>query len=172
MIEEMYKVGFRWIHFGLESGSERILKLMNKEMNVELVKNIINEVKDIGYRVRTSFILDYPGTTIEDVKKTKELIMAIKPHEIRLHYLAYRVGTPVFLEHKDIASKSQYIHSNKPNIENDSLRDEIKTLIDSLKNNKYEIITDKVNWDLYNNQGKEMRVAAFVPIKYGMCWYE
>ena len=31
MLEKMYEAGFRWIHFGLESGSQRLLKTMNKE---------------------------------------------------------------------------------------------------------------------------------------------
>ena len=172
MLEKMYEVGFRWIHFGLESGSQRLLKTMNKEMNIEKVKQIILEVKNIGYRVRTSFILDYPGTTKEDLLKTKEMILAIKPHELRLHYLAYRVGTPVFEENKNISNKSQYIHNNKPNVENDELTYEIDNLLSELKDNGYNLITDEFDWNIYNNGDKETRIAAFTPIKYGMCWYE
>ena len=168
----MYEVGFRWIHFGIESGNEEILKRMNKDMNLKTIINIINEVKNIGFRVRTSFILDYPGTTKEDIIKTKNLILNIKPHELRLHYLAYRVGTPIFYENKDIENKTQYIHSNKPNIENDSLTNEINELVNELKKNGYNIITNECDWNKYNNGDKETRIAAFTPIKYGMCWYE
>lgn len=172
LLEEMYKVGFRWIHFGLESGSSRILKLMNKDMDVERIKQIILEVKSLGYRVRASFILDYPSSTKEDLEKTKNLILAIKPHELRLHYLAYRVGTPVFLENEDVSNKSQYIHNNKPNVENSDLTNEIDILLDELKNNNYNLITDDVDWNIYNDKDKEIRIVAFTPIKYGMCWYE
>lgn len=172
MLEEMYKVGFRWIHFGLESGSPKILKMMNKEMDVKRVEEIIKEVKDMGYRVRTSFILDYPGTKVEDLKKTRKLLKSIKPHELRLHYLAYRYGTPVYEENGNVINKTQYIHGNKPNIENKDLEHEIELLLKDLKKEGYEIITDNVDWMKYNNQDKEMKVAAFVPIKYGMCWYE
>ena len=172
MLETMYEVGFRWIHFGLESGSQNILKIMNKEMDIERVKQIILEVKNIGYRVRTSFILDYPGTTKEDLLKTKEMIFSIKPHELILHYLAYRVGTPVFEENKNISNKSQYIHNNKPNVENDDLTYEIENLLNDLKDNDYNLITDEFDWNIYNNGDRETRIAAFTPIKYGMCWYE
>ena len=172
MLKKMYEVGFRWIHFGLESGSQRILKIMNKEMNIEEIKQIILEVKNIGYRVRTSFILDYPSTTKEDLLKTKELILSIKPHELRLHYLAYRVGTPVFLENKNIENKSQYIHNNKPNIENSELTNEINNLLNDLKNNGYNLITEEFDWNKFNNGDKDTKIAAFTPIKYGMCWYE
>ena len=172
MLKKMYEVGFRWIHFGLESGSQKILKMMNKEMDVEEIKQIILEVKNIGYRVRTSFILDYPSTTKEDLLKTKELILSIKPHELRLHYLAYRVGTPVFLENKNIENKSQYIHNNKPNIENSELTNEINNLLNDLKNNGYNLITEEFDWNKFNNGDKDTKIAAFTPIKYGMCWYE
>lgn len=172
MIEEMYKVGFRWIHFGLESGSLKILKMMNKDMDIDKIKSIIKEVKDIGYRVRASFILDYPGSTKEDIQMTKDLILSIKPHELRLHYLAYRVGTPVFEENNGITNKSQYIHSNKPNVENQELTKEIDLLLNELKNNNYNLITNDVDWNNYNNGSKETRIVAFTPIKYGMCWYE
>lgn len=172
LFEEMYKVGFRWIHFGIESGSEEVLKRMNKEMDIDYVKNVINEVKEIGYRIRTSFILDYPGSTEEDIIKTRKLINEITPHELRLHYLAYRVGTPVFNENKDVKNKTQYIHSNKPNNENDNLSNEINLLIEDLKNNNYSIITDNINWNDFNDGDKDSRIASLIPIKYGMCWYE
>ena len=144
MLAEMYSVGFRWIHFGLESGSEKILKAMHKEMDIEKVKQIILEAKQMGYRVRASFILDYPSTTKEDLEKTKELILTIKPHELRLHYLAYRVSTPVFEENKNIPNKSQYIHNNKPNVENINLTAEIDSLLTELKKNNYNIVTNDV----------------------------
>lgn len=172
LLNEMYNVGFRWVHFGLESGSLKVLKRMNKEMNIDRVKEIINEVKKMGYRVRTSFILDYPGTTVTDLKKTRKLLKEIRPHELRLHYLAYRYGTPVFEENTGIANKTQYIHGNKPNIENKDLEHEIELILKDLKKQDYEVIINNIDWMKYNNQSKDTKVAAFVPIKYGMCWYE
>lgn len=172
MLEYMYKVGFRWIHFGIETGSERILKLMNKNMDINYIRKVINEVKNIGYRVRTSFILDYPSTTKEDILKTKELILNLLPHEIRLHYLAYRVGTPIYNANKNIVNKTQYIHSNKPNVENKDLTIAIDDLVKSLKDSNYTIVDHEIDWNIYENVDKETKIVAFTPIKYGMCWYE
>ncbi len=171
-IKRMYQVGFRWIHFGIETGSKRILKLMNKDMDLDKVKEIIKQTKEIGYRIRTSFILDYPTTTKEDIKKTKDLIIELQPHEIRLHYLAYRVGTPVYEENKNVLNKTQYIHSNVPNIENKDLESEINNLLKELKENNYNIITNDIDWNKFNNKEKDIKIVAFTPIKYGMCWYE
>ncbi len=168
----MYKVGFRWIHFGIETGSLRILKLMNKEMDINYIKKVIKEVKKIGFRVRNSFILDYPNSTKEDIKATRELIRELQVHELRLHYLAYRVGTPVFNENKDVSNKTQYIHSNHPNVENDELTEDINLLINDLKEMGYIIIFDDIDWKKYNEIDKNSKFASFIPMKYGMCWYE
>ena len=168
----MYKVGFRWIHFGIETGSERILKLMNKEMDINYIKKVITEVKEIGFRVRNSFILDYPGSLKADISKTRKLIKELEPHELRLHYLAYRVGTPVFNENKDVSNKTQYIHSNHPNVENKELTEEIDLLIKDLEKMGYTIIYDDVDWNKYSNNTKDTKYASFIPMKYGMCWYE
>lgn len=169
---EMYNVGFRWVHFGLESGSFRLLEKMNKKMNQDKVKEIIKEVKEMGYRVRTSFILDYPGSTSEDILMTRDLILELEPHEIRLHYLAYRVGTPIFIESKNISNNTQYIHSNKPNIYNKKLMKDIELLVNSLKDNGYLVVNDEIDWNIYNERSKDTKIVAFTPIKYGMCWYE
>lgn len=172
MFKEMYDIGFRWIHFGIESGSLKILNYMQKNMNIDNIKRIIKEVKAIGYRVRNSIILDYPNTTKEDLNLTRKLINEIEPHELRLHYLAYRVGTPIFEENKNIVNKSQYIHSNHPNNVNKELTEGINLLIEDLKQKGYSIIFDDIDWNKYNNLEKNTKIAAFIPIKYGMCWYE
>lgn len=171
LLEEMYQAGFRFIHFGLESGSERILRKMNKFLDIDITKEIITEVKTMGYRVRTSFILDYPKTTVEDIKKTKDLILELEPHEIRLHYLAYRVGTPIFKSRPHNAT-SQYIHSPKPLIERKNIMTEIDKLLEALQDQGYNIISENIDWNQYNNKDKNTKIAAFTPIKYGMCWYE
>lgn len=169
---KMYSVGFRWIHYGIETGSPRLLKLMNKPMDLDYVKKVVNETKEMGYRVRNSFILDYPSSTKEDIKLTRELINEIKPHELRLHYLAYRVGTEVFNENKDVENKTQYIHSNHPNNINIELTEEINLLIDDLKNDGYILVCDNIDWNKFNDLDKETKFATMVPTKYGMCWYE
>ncbi len=169
LFKEMYACGFTWVHFGIETGSNRVLKLMNKDQNIESVKEVLLSVKEIGFRVRSSYILDYPSTTDEDLESTYELIKLTKPDELRLHYLAYRVGTPLYYEHRD-EKTPQYIHSNVANIKSD-LQDKINWLIEKLKSD-YQVITDEIDWAQFQSNNSNINVAALVPIKYGMWWYE
>lgn len=71
----MYKAGFRWIHFGIESGSQKVLENNNKNFNIDYAKKVIKEVRQMGYRVRTSFIFDLPTTTKSDMEKTIDFIL-------------------------------------------------------------------------------------------------
>ena len=34
------------------------------------------------------------------------------------------------------------------------------------------LIFDDVDWNKFNLLNKETKFASFIPIKYGMCWYE
>lgn len=171
LFKRMYEIGFRWVHFGLESGSKRILKKMNKILDCDITKKIISEVKEMGYRVRTSFILDYPTTTIDDLLKTKNLILELQPHEVRLHYLAYRVGTKVY-EESDKKEGSQYIHSNQTDSLGIDEKNVIEELLKNLEKSGYVIVRDEVDFNVYNDKDKNIKIVAFTPIKYGMCWYE
>lgn len=170
LMKVMYDTGFRWLHFGIESGSAKILKIMNKQMDIKKIIEVIKKVKQIGYRVRTSIILDYPTTTCDDLNKTEKLLAKLEPHEIRLHYLAYRLGTPIYKE--EVANKTQYIHSNKPNNANIELNSSIEKIKNMLKERNYTLIENDVDWTKYNALEKNFKVATFTPIKYGMCWYE
>lgn len=162
LFKKMYKHGFKWVHFGIESASNTLLKSMNKNQNYSQIVKTLTEVKKIGFKLRISIIIDYPGTTDEDIKKTIDLIEKIKPNEIRLHYTAYRSLTPLFNEYK--IENKQYIHNNTTNEEQLKIKNEY---INSLMKQGYDIIDNQnYNWNENNNK----LVASFVPIKYGRCW--
>ena len=88
------------------------------------------------------------------------------------YILGYVYGYDDYNENKDIINKTQYIHSNKPNIENNDLTIEIDNLIKELEKENYNIVSNDIDWGLYENADRNTKIAAFTPIKYGMCWYE
>lgn len=62
------------VALGLESGSDRVLGLMNKRTSVAQHENALRELHEAGMNVYTSFILGTPGETIEDIKLTVDFI--------------------------------------------------------------------------------------------------
>ncbi len=175
----MYKAGFRWLHFGIETGSQRVLENNNKSFDIEYAKQVIKEAKQTGFRVRTSFIFDLPTTKQEDMKKTIDFILETEPDEIRGHFLSLRLGTTIY---NNLAQKDklpiQYIHSDKPIVENSEYRNnellkDVDYLIEKLKERDYKIVRNVKEWEdleaLRNKEGK-IKFLSFCPSRYGIDW--
>jgi radical SAM superfamily enzyme YgiQ (UPF0313 family) len=168
MFKLMYKAGFRWVHMGIESGSAKILKQMNKQMDINNVKQIIKTLKSIGYRIRTSFILDYPNQDDEDFNETLKLLKEIETDEIRLHFLAKRVYTKLFDEN---SLNNQYIHRNTSDYLSKKELDKLDQLLITLKNKGYFIAREELDWDKIEDNLLK-KIISFIPIKYGVNWYD
>ena len=52
------------------------------------------------------------------------------------------------------------------------LTNEINKLIKKLEKENYNMVSNDIDWNIYENADKDTKIAAFTPIKYGMCWYE
>ncbi|MDP2943889.1 MAG: radical SAM protein [Candidatus Omnitrophota bacterium] len=76
------KAGCSLISYGLESGSERILKLINKEQTVPQIQNAIRLCKNFGISTATGSIIGYPFENEEDLKETLGLFERIRPTHI------------------------------------------------------------------------------------------
>jgi anaerobic magnesium-protoporphyrin IX monomethyl ester cyclase len=67
---EMKKAGCTRIYFGIESGNDQILKLMNKNITTEKARNAVEAAHHAGLEVGAFFILFYPGETDDTVLNT------------------------------------------------------------------------------------------------------
>ncbi len=70
-----YTIG--WVFFGVESGSDRVLRLMGKGANVRQVEDAVAACREHGLKAAGSFIVGYPGETEKDYEKTKDLIASL-----------------------------------------------------------------------------------------------
>ncbi|RLS66412.1 MAG: radical SAM protein [Planctomycetota bacterium] len=89
--------GMRRVSFGLESGSQRVLDLMDKGCSVELNQEFIRNAYDAGLSVRCTMIRGFPGETAEDVVLTAEFLERNSAYidRIRANDLAIIEGTPL-----------------------------------------------------------------------------
>ncbi|MDP2974286.1 MAG: radical SAM protein, partial [Candidatus Diapherotrites archaeon] len=75
MCRHLRQMNVRYINFGLESGSERILRFLKKgSVTVEQHKRALDLCKKHGLLVDASFIFGTPGETKRDIQKTFELV--------------------------------------------------------------------------------------------------
>lgn len=66
----MYKAGCRMIHMGIESGSPKTRKVMNKSGSLDEIAEKVSIVQGNGIKVCAWFMLGFPGETKEDMKTT------------------------------------------------------------------------------------------------------
>jgi len=64
MLKKMKRAGCKRLYFGVESGTDPILKLMNKLTTVSQIEESIKLAKDIRFETISYFILGFPGETI------------------------------------------------------------------------------------------------------------
>jgi anaerobic magnesium-protoporphyrin IX monomethyl ester cyclase len=68
--EEMYRAGCRRVYFGIESGDDTVLSLMNKKITSDEARHAVMAAHQAGLEVGAFFILFYPGETNQSVLNT------------------------------------------------------------------------------------------------------
>lgn len=74
VLERLRRVGCDVVGFGVESGSDKILKRINKGISREKVEETIKVCKELGYWILGFFMVSLPDETMEDFKKTLKLL--------------------------------------------------------------------------------------------------
>jgi len=80
------------IYFGVESGSDRILRDAQKGMTTAQIRRGIRAAFDAGLRVKTGWIYGLPGS-LEDQYESIPFMLDLRPHEISIHQLIPFPGT-------------------------------------------------------------------------------
>lgn len=92
----MKKAGWERIMIAPESGSERILKLMKKGLNLDIIPEKVKEIKKAGLKVHAFFIIGYPGETEDDIKQTEKFIKQCFFDSITISNFQPLPGTPIY----------------------------------------------------------------------------
>ena len=52
-----------WLGFGIESGSQKVLEIMKKNLDLDIAKKNVALAKSLGFFVGANCIMGYPGET-------------------------------------------------------------------------------------------------------------
>lgn len=107
---------FKFLHLPVQSGSNKILKLMRRGYKVKdflyCVKKFRKEIPKLT--VSTDIIVGFPKENNSDFKKTIQLIEKIKPDIVNISKFGARPGTLALqmeqLDHKIINKRSSVLH--------------------------------------------------------------
>jgi len=84
------------LEIGVESGDNEILKVINKGITVEQVRNAVKIIKDSGILVSTYYILGHPNETQETIRKTINLAAELNTDTIAVGLMVPYPGTKVY----------------------------------------------------------------------------
>ena len=70
MLRIMKRAGCEFIAYGIESGSDRVLRSVNKKINTEMITRTIRNTQVIGIPIRGYFVLGFIGETEEEMYQT------------------------------------------------------------------------------------------------------
>ena len=127
-----------YIHLPLQSGSDRILKLMGRRYTKEEYIDLFNKLKKSipNVSITTDIIVGFPGETEEDFKETLDVVNTCKYDSAYTFIFSPRVGTPA-----------------------EKMKDNVTI---EEKNNRLHILNDLVN--KYANEANQKYLNKIVPV--------
>lgn len=101
ILQLLKEVGCFRIWIGAESGSQKIIDLMDRRVDVNVVKEAIQKTNQLGIETGTFIMLGYPGETEKDISETIQYLKDANP----THYtitIAYPIkGTSLYNDIED-----------------------------------------------------------------------
>jgi hypothetical protein len=74
LLGKLQKAGCKWLSFGLESGSQKVLDLMNKGISIEQAAKTIRVTFEAGIETHINLIVGFPGETESDFDMTLDFL--------------------------------------------------------------------------------------------------
>jgi radical SAM superfamily enzyme YgiQ (UPF0313 family) len=104
LLETMARAGCTGIFYGVEVGSARMQRIINKDLDLERAKKVIDETERLGIHTTVSMIVGFPEETWQDVRETVQIYMhaaRCPKSSPQLNLLAPLSETPIHSKYRD-----------------------------------------------------------------------
>ncbi len=96
LLRLMKKAGCKLIHYGVETGSERIAELVRKKVTVAQQREGLLLTKRMGIETLCFFLMGYPSETEEEMLETLRFAKELNPTYASFHRISPYQGTPLY----------------------------------------------------------------------------
>lgn len=98
MLKLMKQAGCLLVGIGMETGSDKMLQLINKKTTVDMNMQAYNNIRDAGLFVGASFMVGIYGETENDIKETVKCIGNMKYASVGVGVFRPLPGSPFYYE--------------------------------------------------------------------------
>ena len=165
------------IHLPLQSGSTRILKLMNRKYTKEQYLNLVKKIKDKipGATFTTDIIVGFPGENEDDFEETLDVVKKVKFEQIFMFIYSRRKGTAADKMQEQVDEKIKHIRFEKLKELYSQMVDEInktyigttqKILVEGPSKTNEKILTGRTESNkVVNFEAKQDLIGKMIDIK-------
>ena len=98
LLGAMANAGCERIHYGVECGSPRMMKVIRKNHSVEKVKNALKWTNEVGMETLAYFIIGQQTETAEDIQMSVDLAKSLNPNYVHFTIFCPYPGTQIYGE--------------------------------------------------------------------------
>jgi radical SAM superfamily enzyme YgiQ (UPF0313 family) len=109
----MRQAGCKRVYLGVESGSDRILKLYGKDYGVERIPVVFDLLRRNGIEIACFFMVGHPEETPEDFEQTSKLIRNLEIDFATVGQTVPYPGTELFDRYRDQVQFSLFPYQNE-----------------------------------------------------------
>jgi MiaB-like tRNA modifying enzyme len=122
---------YKFVHLPVQSGSDKVLKLMNRKYTIDEYKRLVKELRSKvpGLSVATDIIVGHPGEDEEDFQQTLDLMKELRFERIHLAMYSIRPNT---------------VSAGLPQVLDSVKKERMKTAMDLYESIAYDIHSEYV----------------------------
>ncbi|MBI5432181.1 MAG: radical SAM protein [Planctomycetes bacterium] len=134
LLKHMHRAGCRRIYYGWESGSQRMLDVLKKDLTPEVIVEAAKMTRRAGIWAKVYLIVGSPGETRRDIEETEKVLKLAGPDLVRVSVFNPLIGTESWdnyqasIDVSDLrenyvsSNRSAYMHENFSQVELEELR--------------------------------------------------
>lgn len=98
LLKLMRKAGCARVHYGIEAGTERVLRVLRKGISLDRAVRVVRETRRAGISTLAYFMIGNPTETREEAMETIKFAKSLDADYVHITILTPFPGTPLYLD--------------------------------------------------------------------------
>ncbi|MDA2934759.1 B12-binding domain-containing radical SAM protein [Acidobacteria bacterium AH-259-D05] len=96
LLQKMKRAGCRLVHYGVETGSPRIMNMFNKHLSFEDIHRAIQSTRKAGLNSACFFMIGFPTESEAEIHRTTAFARELNPTYASFHSVTPYLGTQMY----------------------------------------------------------------------------